>query len=206
MGLDQNLYAVSFSETEDFPTRFFAKEYQTEDEQFLFEMNELAYFRKNNLLQGYFERKYNIDNCEYVRVSDEDLDYLISTCNKFLSYFTKEFIQEVQDYFDLSLKEYVKKYKKHDSNVTIDRSYARKIMTEIEAYLNQRFKETLSKNKECHEIITEELPITEGFFYGVYELNIDYLISIFEIKEAFEDVEYYLLNSDDGEVYYHCWY
>lgn len=176
MGLDQNLYAIRFSETEDFPTRFFAKEYQTEDEQFSFEMNELAYFRKNNLLQGYFERKYNMDNCEYVRVSDEDLDYLINTCNKFLSYFAKEFIQEVQDYFDLSLKEYVKKYKKYDSNVTIDRSNAGKIITKIEAYLNQRFKEALSKNKECHEIITEELPITEGFFYGIYELNIYYLI------------------------------
>lgn len=209
MGLDQNLYAVYFSnigDVEYFPDRFFASDYIDEDNNYLYHCSELAYFRKVNILQGYFEEKYNIDNCEYVRVSDEDIEYLLNVCNKFLKCFSKDFIQEVQDYCDLSLKEYAKKYSIDYSNITIDQSNAGEINTEIFDSINQRFKEIISENKECSEIVEEKLPITKGFFYGDYELNIYYLLDILEVKEAFENVEDFLMNTDDEDVYYYCWY
>lgn len=57
MGLDQNLYAVYFSnigDVEYFPDRFFASDYIDEDNNYLYHCSELAYFRKVNILQGYF--------------------------------------------------------------------------------------------------------------------------------------------------------
>lgn len=206
MGLEQSLYVMSFTDKKDFPARFFAKDYMTEDKEWLFECFELEYFIKNNILQGYFEEKYNIDNCEFVRVSDEDVEYLINTCDRFLECFSKNFIQEVQDYYDLTLEKYAKKYKEDYSDVKIDQSNAGKISTEFFNNLDQKFMEIIQDNEECFEIIKEELPITEGFFYGEYNLNIHYLESIIEIKEAFENVKQCVLGSDEEETYYYCWY
>ena len=53
MGLDQYIYKVTELD-------FTSKE-------------EIAYFRKANSLQGYFEEKYHIDNLEYHRISKEDV-------------------------------------------------------------------------------------------------------------------------------------
>lgn len=206
MGLEQSLYVMSFTDKRDFSARFFAKDYMTEDKEWLFECFELEYFIKNNILQGYFEEKYNIDNCEFVRVSDEDVEYLINTCDRFLEYFSKDFIQEVQDYYDLALEKYAKKYKDDYSDVKIDQSNAGKISTEFFDNLDQKFMEIIQDNEECFEIIKEELPITEGFFYGEYNLNISYLESIIEIKNAFENVKQCVLGSDEEETYYYCWY
>lgn len=159
MGLDQNLYAISFNE-KNFPKRFFAKDYMNKDGDISLEICELEYFRKNNLLQGYFERKHGVENCEYVIVSYADIKNLLNICDNFLKNLPKNFVQEVKDYYNLSLL----------------------------------------------EIIEEKLPITEGFFYGNYNLDIDYLISIVEIKEAFKNVEQHLLNNDKEKIYYYCWY
>lgn len=108
--------------------------------------------------------------------------------------------------YDLSLEKYARKYKNDYSDVKIDQSNAGEINTEIFDSINQRFKEMISENKECSEIVEEKLPITKGFFYGDYELNIYYLLDILEVKEAFENVEEFLLNTDNEDVYYTCWY
>ena len=83
------------------------------------------------------------------------------------------------------------------SDVKIDQSNAGEINSGFFDSINQRFKEIVSENKECSEIVEERLPITEGFFYGDYELNIYYLLDILQVKEAFENVEGFLMNTDD---------
>ena len=52
--------------------------------------DEIAYFRKVNFLQGYFENKYpdkNL-NCEYVRIQKEDVEDIIERCNNILEHVT----------------------------------------------------------------------------------------------------------------------
>lgn len=88
---------------------------------------DIAHFGNIKELQGYFEEKYDIKNNEFIQVSNEDINYLINICNRFLQYFSKSFIQEAEDYNrNLSLYEYAEKYKpyylynlnKHDTNIT----------------------------------------------------------------------------------------
>lgn len=65
MGLDQYIYKVTELD-------FTSKE-------------EIAYFRKANSLQGYFEEKNHIDNLEYHRISKEDAEDILSRVTQVLN-------------------------------------------------------------------------------------------------------------------------
>ena len=197
MGLDQYIYIANFENVEtfkDFPDRFWIKD--EEDVENIKELpnniyvnhsdrcpklSDLEDLRKNNLLQGYFERKYEIQNCEYIRIVEDDIDYLLDVCNKFLSYFDRKLKNQINDYI-------------YSYNDDFDK-------------LNEKFLKVIENNPECQEIIDEILPITTGFFYGNYELNLWYYDSIVEIKKVFttlnQEKEYLL---DCEEFYYSCWY
>lgn len=211
MGLNQQLLAIKFDEiknVEDFPKKFRLWDYTNEDGKQLLSSTKLAYFININILQGYFERKYDIKNYGYVKVSNKDMNYLICICDQFLRYFSKNFIQEIQDYRDLSLYKYAKKYQsqylddlnKHDVNTS------HKIYAIFFANLNNKLKEVIKKNKGCQQIVKEELPITPGFSYGDDRMTIYYLLNILEIKENFENIKKYSLNTDKEKIYYHCLY
>lgn len=197
MGLDQYIYIANFENVEtfkDFPDRFWIKD--EKDVENIKELpnniyvnhsdrcpklSDLEDLRKNNLLQGYFERKYEIQNCEYIRIVEDDIDYLLDVCNKFLSYFDRKLKNQINDYI-------------YSYNDDFDK-------------LNEKFLKVIKNNPECQEIIDEILPITTGFFYGNYELNLWYYDSIVEIKKVFttlnQEKEYLL---DCEGFYYSCWY
>lgn len=211
MGLNQQLLAIKFDEiknVKDFPKKFRLWDYTNEDGEQLLSGTELAYFININILQGYFERKYDVKNLDFVQVSKKDMNYLIYICDQFLQYFSKDFIQEIQDHRDLSLYKYAKKYQsqyldglnKHDVNTS------HKINAMLFANLNNKLKEVIKKNKGCQQIVKEELPITPGFSYGDDRMTIYYLLNILEIKENFENIKQYSLNTDKEKIYYHCWY
>lgn len=72
MGLNQQLLAIKFDEiknVEDFPKKFRLWDYTNEDGEQLLSGTELAYFININILQGYFERKYDVKNLDFVQVS-----------------------------------------------------------------------------------------------------------------------------------------
>lgn len=195
MGLDQYIYTANFKNIKtfkDFPDRFWIKnEENIENIKELPtniyvnhsdrcpELSDIGYLRKNNLLQGYFERKYNIENCEYIRITEEDTEYLLNICHEFLNQFDKEFKKQINKFFE---------------------SY-----TDNYDELDEKFTKIVSNNQKCREIINEKLPITEGFFYGEYNLNLWYYSSIMEIKENFETLTQESL-SDYESFYYSCWY
>lgn len=195
MGLDQYIYTANFKDVKtfkDFPDRFWIKnEENIENIKELPtniyvnhsdrcpELSDIGYLRKNNLLQGYFERKYNIEDCEYIRITEEDTEYLLNICNTFLNQFDEEFKKQANKFFE---------------------SY-----TDNFDELDEKFTKIVSNNQKCQEIINEKLPITEGFFYGEYDLNLWYYGSIMEIKENFETLNQESL-SDYESFYYSCWY
>ncbi|MDQ0361555.1 hypothetical protein [Breznakia pachnodae] len=47
------------------------------------------FLRKVNCVQGYFEMKYDLQNCDYIRVSVEDIQYLLEESSYILD--TKDF-------------------------------------------------------------------------------------------------------------------
>ncbi|MGY3725451.1 hypothetical protein SAMN05421767_10422 [Granulicatella balaenopterae] len=71
MGLDQNIYIIKQN-----------KEYG-KDERY---GEEFYYFRKVNSLQGFFEEKFNIDNCEYIEIDEDTIDDIITRCKVVLEY------------------------------------------------------------------------------------------------------------------------
>lgn len=195
MGLDQYIYTANFKDVKTFkgfPDRFWIKNEESivnikELPNNIYvnhsdrcpELSDIGYLRKNNLLQGYFERKYNIEDCEYIRITEEDTEYLLNICHEFLNQFDKEFKKQINKFFE---------------------SY-----TDNYDELDEKFTKIVSNNQKCREIINEKLPITEGFFYGKYNLNLWYYSSIMEIKENFETLTQESL-SDYESFYYSCWY
>lgn len=195
MGLDQYIYTANFKDVKtfkDFPDRFWIK--NEENVENIKELpnniyvnhsdrcprlSDIGYLRKNNLLQGYFERKYNIEDCKYIRMTEEDTECLLNICHEFLNQFDEEFKKQINKFFE---------------------SY-----TDNYDELDEKFTKIVSNNQKCQEIINEKLPITEGFFYGEYNLNLWYYSSIMEIKENFETLTQESL-SDYESFYYSCWY
>lgn len=145
--------------------------------------------------------KVNIQNTRKI-VKNMGQEFLINVPFSTQNY--KEFSQNR----DLSLYKYVKKYQsqylnslnKHDVNAS------HKINAMLFANLNNKLKEVIKKNKGCQQIVKEELPITPGFYYGDDRMTIYYLLNILEIKENFENIKQYSLNTDKEKIYYHCWY
>lgn len=201
MGLDQYIYIANFENVKtfkDFPDRFWIK--YKEDIKDIKELSENIYvqdserrpelscienMRKNNLLQGYFERKYAIENCEHIKITKEDIEYLLNTCNTFLSYFDQNLKNQINDY----LYSYDDDFDK----------------------LNEKFLKVIENSPKCQEIINKKLPITTGFRYGNDELNLWYYDSIVKIQEVFttltqESLSNYFGLSDYEEFYYSCWY
>lgn len=200
MGLDQYIYVANFKKVKEstynneLPDHFLIKRskdikdpknppenvyiYESEKCPELFDIEDL---RKNNLLQGYFEREHGIENCEYVRITQEDIDYLLETCNKFLSYFNQDIKNKLDDYFQF-----------YDDDFD---------------ELDEEFLKIIENNPECQKIVNEALPITEGFFYGEYDLNIWYYGSIKEIQKLFRKLNQEKEDLSDYEDYYYsCWY
>lgn len=197
MGLDQYIYTANFKDIKtfkDFPDRFWIKnEENIENIKELPtniyvnhsdrcpELSDIGYLRKNNLLQGYFERKYNIEDCEYIRITEEDTEYLLNICHEFLNQFDKEFKKQINKFFE---------------------SY-----TDNFDELDEKFTKIVSNNQKCQEIINEKLPITEGFFYGEYDLNLWYYGSIKEIQKLFRKLNQEKEDLSNYEDYYYsCWY
>lgn len=197
MGLDQYIYTANFKDVEtfkDFPDRFWIKD--EKDVENIKELpnniyvnhndkrprlSNIGYLRKNNLLQGYFERKHNIEDCEYIRITKEDIKYLLNICDEFLNQFDEEFKKQANKFFE---------------------SY-----TDNYDELDEKFTKIVSNNQKCQEIINEKLPITEGFFYGEYDLNLWYYGSIMEIQKLFRNLNQEKENLSDYEGYYYsCWY
>lgn len=117
MGLGQKLLAIKFDEIKD--VKDYPKKIRLLDSNSWNHINgnrqkvlrgfSVVCFKNINILQGYFENKYDIKNYEFVQVLNEDIDYLITICDNFLQYFSKNFIQEAKDYKELSSYEYAKK-------------------------------------------------------------------------------------------------
>lgn len=211
MGLSQKLLAIELYDIKDveyYPRTICFWDFIDEDGNEMFNKTELAYFININILQGYFERKYDIKNYGYVQVSNKDMNYLIYICDQFLKYFSKNFIQEIQDYRDLNLYKYAKKYQSQylDDLNKRNPDITNKIGAMFFINLNNKLKEVIKKNKGCQQIVKEELPITPGFSYGDDRMTIYYLLNILEIKENFENIKQYSLNTDKEKIYYHCWY
>lgn len=165
-------------------------------------------FKNINILQGYFEKKYDIKNYEFVQVSNEDIDYLINICDNFLQYFSKNFIQEAKDYKELSSYEYAKKYEPNylDDLNENDKDITDSINNLFFCKLNKKLRIIVNENKECEQIINEILPVTGGLFHDNDKLTIHYLLKILDIKKIFKCAKKYLMNTTDEKIYYHCWY
>lgn len=116
MGLDQYIYTANFKDVKDFtdfPDRFWIKDqeavkdikklpnniYVNHSNRYP-ELSDIGYLRKNNLLQGYFEQKYNMGNCEYIRITKEDTEYLLNICNEFLNQFNEELKKQINKFFE----------------------------------------------------------------------------------------------------------
>lgn len=73
--------------------------------------------------------------------------------------------------------------------------------------LTKKFLEEIENNETLQDIVYEKLPITEGFFYGIYDLDISYYLDIIKINKAFKEIlkEYDRLE-DNQKIVYLCWY
>ena len=90
MGLDQYFEIQkkrSEKELEEEIRRIFIDEQPSDQEieNILYFTSELAYFRKFNALQNYFEKKFNLDNCEKVIMEDYIYEDLLDRTTKVLN-------------------------------------------------------------------------------------------------------------------------
>ncbi|MDT2914439.1 hypothetical protein [Lactococcus lactis] len=90
MGLDQYFEIQkkrSEKELEEEIRRIFIDEQPSDQEieNMLYFTSELAYFRKFNALQNYFEKKFNLDNCEKVIMEDYIYEDLLDRTTKVLN-------------------------------------------------------------------------------------------------------------------------
>ena len=90
MGLDQYFEIQkkrSEKELEEEIRRIFINEQPSDQEieNMRYFTNELAYFRKFNALQNYFEEKFNLDNCEKVIMEDYIYEDLLDRTTKVLT-------------------------------------------------------------------------------------------------------------------------
>lgn len=100
MGLGQKLLAIKFDEiknVEDYPKKIRLLDSNSwnhinENGQKVLRGFNVVCFKNINILQGYFERKYDVKNLDFVQVSKKDMNYLIYICDQFLQYFSKDFI------------------------------------------------------------------------------------------------------------------
>lgn len=216
MGLGQKLLAIKFDEiknVEDYPKKIRLLDSNSwnhinENGQKVLRGFNVVCFKNINILQGYFENKYDIKNYEFVQVSNEDIDYLINICDNFLQYFSKNFIQEAKDYKELSSYEYAKKYEPNylDDLNENDKDITDSINNLFFCKLNKKLRITVNGNKECEQIINEILPVTGGLFHDNDKLTIHYLLKILGIKEIFKCAKKFLMNKNKEKIYYHCWY
>lgn len=216
MGLNQQLLAIDFYDiknVEDYPEKICLLNCNSlspiENGQKVLNCVDIAHFENIKELQGYFEEKYDIKNNEFIQVSNEDINYLINICNRFLQYFSKSFIQEAEDYNrNLSLYEYTKKYKPRylDDLNKKDTDIIDKINNTFFFDLTERFRVIVNENKECHQIAREILPINGDLTHMDDRLTIYYLSKILIIKTVFEVAKKYLISANNEKLYYHYWY
>lgn len=142
-------------------------------------LTEVWYGRKINPLQGYFERNYDMDNCEFVPITKDNLDELEEFCKKDIEFLQKCCTEDLDDNIDIL-------------NLSSDQ------YEKVEAVLG-----TLSEDV----VYDLHLPPQGGFFYGNYNVNIYYigdlqatLHFVTEMRKQLKD-----LNHDEHLVYY-SWY
>lgn len=174
MGLDQYVYKVKLDNKE---VNSYLKSISDVAETY----EEIWYGRKVNPLQGFFEKEYKLENCEYVRVDEDVLDLLSQRINR-----TLYCISEVLTVF--KGVENAEEFKEVVDNLEED--------------------EADDRIHELEELNDEKLLSPEqGFFYGNYEFNYYWLQDIAEIFNFYEQMENQLENlEDDTALYYTCWY
>lgn len=141
----------------------------------------LASFRKVNILQGFFERHFNIINCIPTEIDEDTAEYLVEITDMFLDNISDNLKEEqIDDYWNK---------KGQYGNLT------------------KKFLEEIENNETLQDIVYKKLPITEGFFYGIYDLDISYYLDIIKINKTFKEIlkEYDRLE-DNQKIVYLCWY
>lgn len=151
---------------------------------------EIAYLRKANALQGYFETVYDLDNCQHIEITDEVLNDLENRLNGTMLILEKyakneESLRALDDYknvdYSEETEEKLKDYFEQDD--------------EIDAELKSAYQ----KGKAFYP--------QSGFFYGGINI-IDFILwQLPQIRAAIEAVitAYDNLKNDESIFYYAWW-
>ena len=168
--------------------------YLKKDKQVEETMEELAYLRKANALQGYFETKYDLDDCQYIEITDEILDNLESRLNGTMSILEK--YAKNEDSLK-ALKEF--------ENGDYSGDYSEDIKEKLKDYYEQKDEVDAELKSACQK--GEAFYPQEGFFYGGVDI-LDFISwQLPQIKAAIKAVSkaYDKLKDDEHILYYSWW-
>lgn len=157
-------------------------------------MEEIAYLRKANALQGYFETKYDLKDCQYIEITDEMLDNLGSRLNGTISILEKY----AKDKDSLkALKEF--------ENGDYCGDYLDDIEEKLKDYHEQKDKVDAELKLACHK--GKAFYPQDGFFYGDVDI-LDFISwQLPQIKTAIEAVaKAYDKLKDDKHILYYSWW
>lgn len=151
------------------------------------ELKEIWYGRKVNCLQGYFEREFSIDNCDYVEISKTTIKDIRNRTKETLNFL----IESLQPGEAKSLL--TKIVENPDTDTT----------KEEDTLLY-----SLSNLWKVIESDNLKLPPTDGFFYGGVNVDSFYFFDLIETLRFCDIVEKELDATNNNEEYivYHCWY
>jgi hypothetical protein len=149
----------------------------------LMEREEVAYFRKVNLLLPFFG--YN-ENCAYLTITKDQVEDLIGTCSNVLA------------------KEVDIRSRRNE------RKCAKQNVQQVKAEWNEKNVQRIQKqieliDQEWIDYCQETLPNQEGFFFGDYEYDEWYIDKVQSVMKTFEEV----IENVDWErqdLIMYCWW